>query len=77
MKNYLKFLSRLPKNLRERLLLIVGKIATGDLNGLDVKVLQGSSGVYRCRVGKLRIIFREGAQGFEILDIGFRGDVYK
>lgn len=77
MKNYLKFLGRLPKDLRERLLLVIGKIAAGDLEDLDVKVLQGSSGVYRCRVGKLRIIFRKDVQGPEILDIGFRGDVYK
>lgn len=77
MKNYLKFLSRLPKDLRERLLLVIAKISIGDLEGLDVKVLQGSKGIYRCRVGKLRIIFRKGVQEFEILEIGFRGDVYK
>ena len=77
MKNYLKFLSRLPKDLRERLLFVVSQIATGDLKGLDVKALLGFENVYRCRVGKLRILFRKGFSEYEILDIGFRGDVYK
>jgi mRNA-degrading endonuclease RelE of RelBE toxin-antitoxin system len=77
MKNYLKFLNRLPKDLRERLFLVISKIVAADLKGLDIKQLQGSENIFRCRVGKLRIIFRKGVSEYEILDLGFRGDVYK
>lgn len=71
-------MQKLPKNLRNKLLLVVELIYQNDLSNLDIKLLSGHKDVYRCRVGKIRIIFRQ-SNHFEniILEIGFRGDIYK
>lgn len=77
MKNYLKFLQRLPKPLRLKLIGIIERIALNDLKDLDIKLLTEKSHFYRCRVGKIRIIFIKDEQECIIYDVGFRGDVYK
>ncbi|MDD3862200.1 MAG: type II toxin-antitoxin system RelE/ParE family toxin [Candidatus Gracilibacteria bacterium] len=77
MERYKKFLSKLPVDLREKLILVVCKIAENDLVGLDLKLLQSNYKIYRCRVGKVRILFQVAKFGNKVLDIGFRGDVYK
>lgn len=77
MKDYLKFLKKLPKNLRIQLIKTVESIAEGELNNLDIKPLDKEHKVYRCRVGKIRILFQKRGEINFILDIGFRGDIYK
>ncbi len=77
MKNYLKRLSRLPKNLRNKIIKAIDKITVNDLKGLDIKLLTSEYKVYRCRVGKIRILFRKMGELNIIMDMGFRGDVYK
>lgn len=77
MKDYLKFLQRLPKSLRLRLIDVIAQIALNDLKNLDIKPLKGKGAdFYRCRVGKIRIIFIRDQQENIIYDVGFRGDVY-
>lgn len=77
MQKYVKFLRRLPKPLRSRLIAVIEKIVKNDLKNLDSKPLVSASGnFYRCRVGKIRIIFEKGEAGNIIYDIGFRGDIY-
>lgn len=68
MKDYLKFLKRLPKDLRLKVILAVDKIAAKDVSEYEV---------YRCRVGKIRILFQKRGEENYVLDMGFRGDVYK
>lgn len=77
MKDYLKFLNRLPAAMRNRVIAAVDKLAADDLKTLDIKKLSGEHALYRCRIGKIRILFqRRGAENY-VLDIGFRGDIYK
>lgn len=77
MERYKKFLSKLPADLREKLILAVCKIAENDLVGLDVKLLQSNYKISRCRVWKVRILFQVAQSGNRVLDIGFRGGIYK
>lgn len=77
MEKYLKFLRKLPKGLRLKVIDVVVKIGEGDLKGFDVKPFKGKEGFYRCRVGKIRIVFAKTEGGNHIYDIGFRGNIYK
>lgn len=77
MKDYLKFLKRLPKNLRLKVIAAIEKIAANELNKLDIKPLHKDHQLYRCRVGKIRILFQKRKNENHVLDLGFRGDVYK
>ncbi len=76
MLNYIKFLNRLPVALRLRLLRTIERITKNDLTGLDIKQLAGMDNIFRCRVGKIRIIFEKGDEDNIIHDIGFRGGIY-
>jgi mRNA-degrading endonuclease RelE of RelBE toxin-antitoxin system len=76
MKDYLKFLQKLPKSLRNRLIRAVELIEGNRLETLDIKLLIGQSSLFRCRVGKVRIIFRKTDFGNKIIEIGFRGGIY-
>ncbi|PIZ74962.1 type II toxin-antitoxin system RelE/ParE family toxin [Candidatus Peregrinibacteria bacterium CG_4_10_14_0_2_um_filter_41_8] len=76
MKKYLKFLARLPVPLRAKLLLTIADIVNGNLKNLDVIPLTGSENYYRCRVGKLRIIFEKTDTETRIHNIAFRGTTY-
>ncbi|MBI4234921.1 type II toxin-antitoxin system RelE/ParE family toxin [Candidatus Peregrinibacteria bacterium] len=77
MQDYLKFLKKLPKELRLRVIEAIDQIALGEVANLDVKRLSAEYEVYRCRVDKIRILFQKRGDGNYVLDIGFRGDVYK
>lgn len=73
-----KFLTKLDKKQTERLKSAVRAIEQNQLRGLDIKPLSGQPGWYRCRVGKIRIIFIRTASGKAIIyDINFRGQAYK
>ena len=76
MKDYLKFLRRLPKGLRGRIISAILKISEGKLKNLDVKNLKGTDSIYRCRMGKIRIIFEQQQETYIVHDIGFRKDIY-
>lgn len=77
MQDYLKFLNRLPKNLRLKVIQVVELIAQNKLDNLDIRSLSGYHHLYRCRIGKIRILFQQREWENYILDMGFRGDVYK
>lgn len=76
MKDYEKLLKKLPKQLRLRIIKAIERIATNDTKKLDIKILSGQYNVYRCRVGKIRILFQRRGKSNFILDIGFRGGIY-
>lgn len=76
MQKYVKFLRRLPRQLRERLIAAVERISNGELNHLDIKPLVSKGNFYRCRIGKVRIVFEKRGNENIIHDIGFRGNVY-
>lgn len=71
-----KFLRSVP-HLRERLVNVLRAISSGTMHGLDVKPLRGQKHLFRCRVGKVWILFiRQEGRNIPI-DIGFRSGVYK
>lgn len=53
-----KFLLKLSEKQRREIERLVERIVGGDIDGLDVKKLQGSKNVYRVRKGNFRIIYR-------------------
>lgn len=77
MEKYKKFLAKLPPALRQELIKAISQIADNNLKNLDIKIMHSKYSVYRCRVGKLRILFQKTKSGNTIMDIGFRGDIYK
>lgn len=52
-----KLLAKLSSKQRTLILAVIQKLIDNDLTGLDIKSLQGKSGLYRVRVGDYRIIF--------------------
>ena len=80
-KDALKFLSKQPKKIVERVREAVDKLTHNPPEG-DIAVMQGyTDGRKRLRVGSFRIIFTYKKEDFVevllILDIGSRGDIYK
>ena len=69
-----KFLARLDAEQRQKVLAIVERLKSGDLSGLDLRKLHGSPGIYRVRVGKVRIVFGIATSGIRIFNIGNRGE---
>lgn len=68
-----KALYRLSRPDRERIVTAINGLPAG-----DVKVLLGTSGTLRLRVGTWRVIFERGGEGaVVILDIRTRGSAYK
>lgn len=53
-----KLLAKLPPKELDRIKAIIIKVVSGQLEGLDIKALKGSKGVYRVRAGNYRVIFR-------------------
>lgn len=73
-----KFLRKLDAKQEKRLREIIEKVKHGQLAGLDIKPIAGQKGWYRCRAGKIRIIFiRTGAGQHVIYEINFRGQAYQ
>lgn len=59
------------------LLAAIDKIMRNDFTGLDVVPMENQKWYYRCRVGKLRIIFFEKNGSFYVDKVWYRWDVYK
>lgn len=73
-----KFLNKLDAPQRAKLRAIITAIAANKLAGFDVKPLAGRKGWFRCRSGKIRIIFVRTSAGKHIIySVDFRGNVYK
>lgn len=75
-----KFLKRLSKkNFKSLMNETFPKIRSLDLKGLDLKPLTGYKGLYRVKVGKIRIIFFKDTKQKRgiIVAIDHRGKIYK
>lgn len=72
-----KFISRLPKDEKERVLRAISRLPDEG----DIKHLQGKKGrgLDRLRVGEYRIIYRvdNGRLIVLVVDAGNRGEIYK
>jgi len=72
-----KFLQKLSAKQRKQLLILMLQIQEENLEGLDVKKLSGLEGLYRVRVGNIRIVFSRMKGGNRVVDVRFRKDVYR
>lgn len=70
-----KFIEKLPKNERIRVVSAIEKLP----NGEDIKHLKGHSDLLRLRVGEYRIIYTvdNGECVVWVIDVGNRGEIYK
>lgn len=62
---------------KEDILATIDKIIKNDFTGLDIVPMENKKWYYRCRVGKLRIIFFEKNGSFYVDKVWYRWDVYK
>lgn len=69
-----KFLRKLKIDDRIVISKVLSQIYSGQYNNLDIKKLKGNSGVYRVRVGRIRIIFTKKSGGIKVDSIEFRND---
>ena len=72
-----KFLQKLTKREREKIIILVQKILNKKTDGLKVSKLAGFSDLYRIRAGKIRIIFRSSVTGNALINIDYRKDIYR
>ncbi len=69
-----KFLSKLPRNQREKLEPVLQQLYSGGTTHLDVKALSGKPHLYRARVGRIRVIFYRDDSRFELRRVTNRDD---
>ena len=73
-----KFLRKLDSRLAQRVIDALAALAKNDLKSLDSKPLTDRANWFRCRIGDARIVFVRTAQNTHvIIEVGFRGGVYK
>jgi mRNA interferase RelE/StbE len=75
-----KYFLRLRQKDRDRVKDAILNLKFNPTQGLHIKKLHSHlEGLYRCRVGKLRIIYRilQKQKVIRIIALGVRGDVYK
>jgi len=69
-----KFLRKLNEAELLRVKSIIALILAEEVGGLNVKKLSGHADLYRVRVGRIRIIFRVGERGNQVVQVAFRDD---
>lgn len=69
-----KFFSKLDRNNRIFLLELASRIRAGDLQGLNIKKLEGHSSFYRLKKGDFRIIYKKEGDGIEIISVTRRSE---
>lgn len=69
-----KFIKKLPKQDKVRLLKAISELPKG-----DIKPMQGHDEYFRLRVGDYRVIYTldNGNLIICVIDVGNRGDIYK
>lgn len=72
-----KFLQQLSGKELARVLVIMLAIQSGEWTALDMKKLMHEEDLYRVRTGKIRIVFRMVNGKWVVVNIDYRGDVYK
>lgn len=69
-----KFLAKLTREQRLKILSVAEQILGGDFTGLNLKKLGGAEDEYRIRVGRIRIKFTMNKAGINIYYVGYRDD---
>ncbi len=72
-----KFLRQLDSKRGKRASAVLRAIQANQLDGLNIKPLEGQKGHFRCRVGDMRFLFvRIEGQNY-VYDGNFRSSIYK
>lgn len=69
-----KFLAKLSPADRARILEVMRQIRLGCVADLDVKSMKGHKNLFRVRVGRFRVIYREESGRFTVIHAGKRDD---
>jgi len=69
-----KFLAKVTKAEKVLLIALVTKIVAGDMKGLAVKKLVGSTDIFRVRKGNFRIVYRQTSTDCLIIAIDRRSE---
>jgi len=78
MDDVLKFLQKLTKSERQKIIIVLRKIIENDQTAQDIKKRRGFEGIFRVRAERIRIVCRVLSAGVEILQVGFRSeDTYR
>lgn len=73
-----KFIRKLSPKQKKRLREVLKKISRDELQGLDIRQLKGHKDWYRCRVGKIRIVFVKTGSGQPVIyQITYRDKAYR
>lgn len=71
-----KFIQLLDVKLRRQLKKKLEALKQAPFSMPGVKKMEGIDGVYRLRVGKIRIVYTISDGDIEIIDIDYRGNIY-
>lgn len=69
-----KALKKFTPRERERLKELLKKLERGDVYGLEIKKLEGSTDIFRVRKGDIRIMFEKKKDDISILTIDRRSE---
>ncbi|MEK7145077.1 MAG: hypothetical protein AAB794_04475 [Patescibacteria group bacterium] len=69
-----KFLAKLDAERREKVLVVLRQIRSGDFQNLNLKKMKEVGPLYRVRVGRVRIIFEMDTSGIRLVDTDFKND---
>lgn len=72
-----KFLMKLTSKQQDVILRIMHDIKANNLQHLQIKKLVNEDNMYRVRVWSIRVIFKVTSYGNSIINIDFRGNIYK
>lgn len=72
-----KFLKKLSPKQQQILSEILSDIIADTIKKYDVKKLTNETDIYRVRVGQIRIIFKKTNQWNILVNVDFRGWIYK
>jgi mRNA-degrading endonuclease RelE of RelBE toxin-antitoxin system len=69
-----KLLQKLSASARYQIEDVLIKLYANKLEGLNVKKIEGSKDIYRLRVGRYRIIYRQSAGSNELISVTLRNE---
>ena len=76
-KTWMKNLAKLDLKLRNRVEFVIWKILIWDLELLDIKKLEWTNDMFRCRVWDIRIVYYKKEDSIIIKNLDFRWRIYK
>lgn len=69
-----KFIRKLPDKDQLEIAKTMRKLTSRDWYGLDVIRLKGQTNIFRCRIGRVRIIFSFTKNVFELISVDNRSE---